>query len=151
MAPTSNGRSPRRPCRNSATTEWVQPRYVTFANHKDGATVHGRLMLPPEFDAKRKYPAILGSVYSNTVRNQWGGRTAHPTWGLDQYLLQEGFVLLQVDVRGSSGHGRAFRRGIRLDYGGIDVEDLYSGVLYLRRRASSTRVASASGARATAA
>jgi dipeptidyl-peptidase-4 len=79
----------------------------------------------------KKYPAILGSVYSNTVRNQWGGRTAHPTWGLDQYLVQEGFVLLNVDFRGSWGHGKQFRRGIRLDYGGIDVEDLESGVRYL--------------------
>ncbi len=110
---------------------WVAPRYVTFPQHQDDATLHGRLMLPPGFDPARKYPAILGSVYTNTVRNQWGGRTAHPTWGLDQYLLQQGYVLLVVDISGSAGHGKAFRQRIRLDYGGIDVEDLYSGVRYL--------------------
>jgi dipeptidyl-peptidase-4 len=82
-------------------------------------------------DRTKTYPAILGSVYSNTVRNQWGGRTAHPTWGLDQYLVQEGYVLLNVNFRGSRGNGKALRRGIRLDYGGIDVEDLHSGVKYL--------------------
>jgi dipeptidyl-peptidase-4 len=97
----------------------------------DGTTLTGRLTLPPNLDRSKKYPAILGSVYSNTVRNQWGGRTAHPTWGLDQYLVQEGYVLLNVNFRGSWGNGRALRRGIRLDYGGIDVEDLHSGVMYL--------------------
>jgi dipeptidyl-peptidase 4 len=111
---------------------WVQPEYVTFKNHVDGAILHGRLTLPPNLDRTRKYPVIIGSVYTNTVRNQWGGRTAHPTWGLDQYLAHQGYILLNVDIRGSSGHGKAFRQGIRLDYGGIDTEDLYSGVLYLK-------------------
>lgn len=110
---------------------WAKPEYVTFESHVDGSALQGRLTLPPGLDRTRKHPAILGSVYSNTVRNQWGGRTAHPTWGLDQYLVQEGYVLLNVDFRGSLGHGKVFREGIRLDYGGIDVEDLHSGVKYL--------------------
>jgi dipeptidyl-peptidase-4 len=106
---------------------WVAARYVTIASG-----LHGRLTLPPNFDANKKYPAILGSVYSNTVRNQWGGRNAHPTWGLDQYLAQQGYILLNVDIAGSSGHGKAFRQRIGLNYGGPDVEDLYSGVEFLR-------------------
>ena len=92
--------------------------------------MNGRLTLPPDFDPDRTYPAILGSVYTDSVRNQWGGRTAHPTWGLDQYLAQEGYILLNVDMRGSWGRGRDHRRGIRLDYGGMDIEDLESGVRY---------------------
>ncbi len=110
---------------------WAKAQYVTFRSRTDGATLNGRLTLPPDLDKSRKYPAILGSVYNNTVRNQWGGRTAHPTWGLDQYLAQDGYVLLNVDVRQSWGRGKEFRDGIRLDYGGIDVEDLHSGVEYL--------------------
>jgi dipeptidyl-peptidase-4 len=110
---------------------WVTPEYVTFASHVDGTTLHGRLTLPPDFDPERRYPAILGSVYTDVVRNQWGGRTAHPTWGLDQLLAQEGYILLTVDVRGSWGRGREHRRGIRLDYGGMDIEDLESGVRFL--------------------
>ncbi len=110
---------------------WAGARYVTFPSHADGVQLHGRVILPPRFDPAGRYPAILGSTYSNTVLNQWGGRTAHPNWGVDQYLAQQGFVILQVDVRGSAGHGRAYRRRIRLDYGGIDVDDLHSGVQYL--------------------
>jgi dipeptidyl-peptidase-4 len=110
---------------------WVRPEYVAFVSHVDGVTLHGRLTLPPDFDPGRTYPAILGSVYTDSVRNQWGGRTAHPTWGLDQYLAQEGYVLLNVDMRGSWGRGREHRRGIRLDYGGMDVEDLESAVRFL--------------------
>jgi dipeptidyl-peptidase-4 len=111
--------------------DWVSAQYVTFPSTADGVILHGRLTLPPNFDKSKKYPAILGSVYSNTVHNQWGGRVAHPTWGLDQYLAQQGYVLLNVDIRGSLGYGKAFRQRMALDYGGIDVEDLYSGIEFL--------------------
>ncbi len=110
---------------------WVPATYVTFPSTADGVTLHARLTFPPNFDRTKKYPAILGSVYSNTVHNQWGGRVAHPTWGLDQYLAQQGYILLNVDIRGSSGYGKAFRQRLALSYGGIDVEDLYSGVKFL--------------------
>lgn len=114
-----------------AQYHWVVPRYVSFPNVNDGTVLHARLTLPPNFDPAKKYPAILGSVYSNTVHNQWGGRIAHPTWGLDQYLSQQGYVLLNVDISGSSGYGKLFRQRIGQDYGGVDVEDLYSGFKYL--------------------
>jgi dipeptidyl-peptidase-4 len=110
---------------------WAAPRYVTFPSRADGATLHARLMLPPGYEPGRRYPVIMGSVYSNTVRNQWGGRNSHPLWGLDRVLLERGYVIMAVDVAGSSGHGTNFRRRIRLDYGGIDVEDLHSGVEWL--------------------
>jgi dipeptidyl-peptidase 4 len=115
-----------------AEYRWLKAQYVTFPSHHDGATLHGRMTLPPDLDRTKKYPAVIGSIYSNTVRNQWGGRTAHPTWAFDQYLAQEGYVLLNINIRGSWGHGTEFRRGIRLDYGGIDVEDVYSGLRYLQ-------------------
>ena len=110
---------------------WQVAQYVDFPNVHDGVMVHGRLTLPVGYEPGRKYPLIVGSVYSNSVRNQWGGRIFHPTWGLDQYLAQEGYVLLNVDIRGSDGYGRAFRERLAEDYGGIDVEDLASGVAWL--------------------
>ncbi len=121
---------------------WVTPRYVTFPSRKDGVSLSGRLLIPMNHVPGTRLPLIVGSVYSNTVRNQWGGRNAHPLWGLDAVLLQKGYAILAVDVAGSSGHGTAFRRRIRLDYGGVDVEDLQSGVEYLVREgtADSSRV-----------
>jgi dipeptidyl-peptidase-4 len=114
---------------------WVAPRYVTFPSHVDGTTLHGRLLLPPNLDSARRYAAILGPVYPNTVRNRWGDREE---WrglysSLEQYLvLERGYVLLQVDVRGSVGYGRAFQERLLMDYGGIDVDDLESGARYLK-------------------
>ncbi len=117
-----------------ARYRWIVPQYVTFKSRTDGVMLHGRLLLPRGYRPGTRYPVIVGSAYSNTVRNQWGGRNAHPLWGLDQVLLDRGFAVFAVDVAGSSGHGTAFRRRIRLDYGGVDVEDLHAGVEYLIAR-----------------
>jgi dipeptidyl-peptidase 4 len=110
---------------------WVAAKYVVLANVNDGTPLHARLTLPADFDPSKKYPAILGSVYSNSVHNEWGGRVYHPTWGLDQFLAQQGYVVMNVDISGSSGYGKAFRQRIREDYGGVDVDDLYSATRYL--------------------
>ncbi len=116
------------PTADFARYRFTPARYVTFASRADGATLHARLLLPPGRREGERVPLIIGSAYSNTARNQFGGRNSHPLWGLDQVLLEKGFAILAVDVAGSGGHGTAFRRRIRLDYGGIDVEDLHSGV-----------------------
>jgi dipeptidyl-peptidase-4 len=63
---------------------------------------------------------IFGPVYSNTVRNRWGGLTGT----LQQYLVQRGYIVVQVDVRGSVGYGRRFREAFLMDYGGKDLDDL---------------------------
>jgi len=110
---------------------WAVARYVEFPNVHDGTVLHARLTLPVGFDPKRPYPAIIGSVYSNTAHNRWGGRVYHPTWALDQYLAAHGYVIMNVDISGSSGYGKAFRQRIREDYGGVDVEDLFSATRYL--------------------
>ena len=116
------------PAKEFDTYQWLEPRYVTFPSHVDGVTLHGRLLEPPNLDRSKKYPAILGPVYSNTVRNHWQG-----TYGtFQQYLAQEGYLVLQVDIRGSVGHGRAFREKAVLGIGEIDIDDLESGARYLK-------------------
>ncbi|MEI9849924.1 MAG: DPP IV N-terminal domain-containing protein [Sphingomonas sp.] len=61
--------------------KWAQVEYVEFPSHIDGAPLIGRVTLPRDYDPAKKYPMIVGSVYRDTVRNQWGGRTSHPVWG----------------------------------------------------------------------
>lgn len=108
------------------TYKWIQPRYVTFKSHVDGVTLHGKLFEPPNLDRSKKYAVILGSVYSDTVRNRWPSM-------IQQYLSLEGqYIGMLVDIRGSQGYGNAFRDRFKQDVGGIDIEDLHSGVKYLK-------------------
>jgi len=72
---------------------------------------------------------LFGPVYSNTVRNRWAGLYAT----LQQYLaIEKGYIVVQVDVRGSTGYGRSFREAFLNDWGGQDLEDLESAVDYMK-------------------
>jgi dipeptidyl aminopeptidase/acylaminoacyl peptidase len=42
-----------------------------------------------------------------------------------------GYAVLHCNVRGSTGYGKVFRRGNFCDWGGKDVQDLFSGVDYM--------------------
>lgn len=110
---------------------WADISYVEFQNHVDGQSLIGRLSLPADYDPTKRYPLIVGSTYSDSVRNQYGGRTSHPTWGLDQYFVARGYIILNVNVRGSWGQGRKHNQGLLYGYGVVDIEDLHSGVKYL--------------------
>lgn len=103
---------------------WARPRYATYTNAVDGFVVHARILEPPALDQTRRHPVILGPVYSNTVRNRWNGLAGT----LQQYLVQQGYIVVQVDVRGSVGYGRAFREAFLMDYGGKDLDDLQAVV-----------------------
>jgi len=106
---------------------WVQPRYATFKSQIDDYTLHARILEPANITRGKRYPVIFGPAYSNTVRNRWAG-----TIGLLQQLLVErGYIVIQVDVRGSTGYGREFREKFLMDFAGNDIEDLESAVNYL--------------------
>jgi dipeptidyl-peptidase 4 len=107
---------------------WVRPRYETFTNRVDGFQVHARILEPAGLDTTRRHPVIFGPVYSNTVRNRWGGLSGT----LQQFLVQQGYIVVQVDVRGSVGYGRAFREAFLMDYGGKDLDDLEAVVEGMR-------------------
>lgn len=109
---------------------WANVGYVEFPSH-DGLNLVGRLSLPANYDPSKRYPLIVGSVYSDAVQNQWGGRRAHPTWGLDQYFVAQGYIVLNVNVRGSWGQGRAHNQTQYNSYGETDINDLEIGVRYL--------------------
>jgi dipeptidyl-peptidase-4 len=112
---------------------WVKTEYRTIPGGGEGVEIRIKMMVPPDFDPSKKYPAIIGSVYSNAVLNQWGGRDAHPTWGLDQYLVQvEGYILLNLDLRGSLGYGRKFREDMLKGYGVVDITDIAAAARYLK-------------------
>lgn len=113
------------------TQTWADIRYIEFPSHVDGLTLLGRLSLPANYDPAKRYPLIVGSVYSDSVHNQWGGRRAHPTWGLDQYFVAQGYIVLNVNVRGSWGQGRAHNQTQYHSYGETDINDLESGVRHL--------------------
>jgi dipeptidyl-peptidase-4 len=106
---------------------WATAEYVSFPSLVDEYTLHARILKPANMKPGTKYPVLFGPVYSNTARNRWAGN-----YSLVQNLLaKKGYIIVQVDSRGSNGYGRAFREEFLLGFADQDIEDYASAVTYM--------------------
>ncbi|MBO6574007.1 MAG: S9 family peptidase [Rhodothermales bacterium] len=106
---------------------WTAAEYVSFPSLVDDYTLRARILKPAEMQPGTRYPVLFGPVYSNTARNRWSGNYSL----VQQLLVKKGYVIVQVDSRGSDGYGRAFREEFLLGFADQDIEDYASAVAYL--------------------
>ncbi len=80
------------------------------------------------------YPAMNGVGRPPLVVFIHGGPTSACYPMLDpriQFWTQRGFAVADLNYRGSSGYGRAYRQALHLRWGEVDVEDACAVVAYL--------------------
>jgi dipeptidyl-peptidase-4 len=112
---------------NEAEFEILPTELVSFKT-ADGTLLYARLIKPKGFETGKKYPAVVlvyGGPDAQGVRNAWMGAD------LDQVLAHKGFVVWQVDNRGSSGRGHAFETPVFRKLGSTELADQVAGVDYL--------------------
>jgi dipeptidyl aminopeptidase/acylaminoacyl peptidase len=83
------------------------------------------------------YPAMTGKAKPPLVVFVHGGPTSACYPMLDpriQYWAQRGFAVADLNYRGSSGYGRAYRQALHLSWGDVDVQDACAVVSYLNQR-----------------
>lgn len=88
----------------------------------DGLDLQGWLIKPAEFEPGKKYPMLLyihgGPWAMYSVRFNWA-------W---QNFAANGYAILYMNPRGSTGYGQDFVNGIQYAYPGKDFDDLMAGV-----------------------
>lgn len=93
----------------------------------DGQALWYRLYKPAGFDAKKKYPVIshfYGGPTAQLAKRDFGDL-------IDQYLAQQGYVVITVDNRGMARRGRAFSDPIHRQLGEIEVQDQRAALTWL--------------------
>ena len=96
-------------------------------NHGD--YLYCEMILPPHFDAKKKYPCLVyvyGGPHSQLVTNRFmnGGIFLN-------YMAQKGYVIFILDNRGTDNRGTAFEKCIHRQLGVLESEDQMVGIQYL--------------------
>lgn len=94
---------------------------VSFSS-KDGTEVHGLLTKPPTWKAGVKYPLLL------RIHGGPNGQDEHELNFEDQLFAANGYLVLRVNYRGSSGRGQQYGASIYGDWGHKEVMDLLAGV-----------------------
>jgi dipeptidyl aminopeptidase/acylaminoacyl peptidase len=105
----------------------IEPRHLRYPG-PDGKSIPGILWRTPGpgGDAPTVSPPAV-------VHAHGGGTYQHfQSWDpIAQWFTANGYVVLQVNGRGSQGYGSAWFNGNRGDQGGIDVDDHASGADWL--------------------
>ena len=104
----------------------VEPVHVRYPG-ADGDDVPALLFVPYA-------EAMRGGRVPPAIINIHGGPTNqhHREWNVaTQLFVNAGYVVLEPNVRGSTGYGRKWREANRHDWGGKDLEDIARGVEWL--------------------
>jgi dipeptidyl aminopeptidase/acylaminoacyl peptidase len=98
---------------------------------RDGALVPARLFQSPSW--RPGGPAVIfvhGAGYLQNVHKYWSPN--YPREFLfHHYLMEHGYLVLDLDYRASAGYGRDWRTAIYRHMGGKDLEDNVDGARYL--------------------
>ena len=92
------------------------------AKSKDGTEVHALLTTPPGYVAGTKIPMLL------RIHGGPNGQDQHSFSFERQWFAANGYAVLNVNYRGSSGRGAKFSKAIAADWGHYEVDDLEASV-----------------------
>ncbi len=104
-----------------------------------GDMLHYRMITPPDMQPGKRYPVFFehyGGPHAQQVTRGWGS-------ALDQYLAAQGYIVFELDNRGSANRGVAFEQPINRAMGSVEVVDQKAGADWLKAQAfvDPTRIA----------
>lgn len=103
--------------------KWNEPKFVEIKS-RDNKKIPAKMYFPANFDKSKKSPMVIfvhGAGYLQNVINGWNNY--YREFMFNQLLTQKGYVVLDIDYRGSAGYGRDWRTDVYDFLGGKDYED----------------------------
>ena len=122
----------------SPTADWLAFRWLTpeivRIPASDGVQVPARIYRPRDLGAQPNGAGVIfvhGAGYLHNVHDYWS--TYSREYMFHHYLASKGYVVLDIDYRGSAGYGRDWRTAVYRYMGGRDLQDQVDGSRYLQR------------------
>ena len=98
---------------------------------EDGTPLYGKIILPTDFDANKKYPVIVylyNGPHAQLVTDSFPA--SGNVWY--EFMAQKGYIVFSMDGRGSSNRGLKFEQAIFRKAGETEMKDQLQGVAYLK-------------------
>jgi len=114
-----------------ASRAWIAPKIVQVPSSHGAGAIYAKYYGPAGEDAATR-PAVIfvhGAGYLQNVTLSWSNYFREQLF--HNLLVQEGYVVLDMDYRASEGYGRAWRTAIYRQMGHPELEDLLDGKAWL--------------------
>lgn len=112
---------------------WSKREIFSFTT-SDGVVLDGWMLKPANFDPIHKYPVIMfqySGPGSQQVVDSWSAGSLGNGGAFDQFLVQQGFIVVCVDGRGTGGRGAQFEKSIYKRMGVLEAKDQVETALWL--------------------
>ncbi len=118
--------------RDYRAIDWIAPQYVQVPSKHGAEPIWAKLYTPTTLEPGKRYPIALfvhGAGYLQNVWARW------PNYFREQMfhnrLVADGYIVLDMDYRGSAGYGRDWRTAIYRQMGHPELEDYLDGIDWL--------------------
>lgn len=117
---------------------WAAPTVVAIPSSNQKEPIYSKVYLPKNFDkTATKNRAVMfthGAGYLQNSHLGWSGYFRE--YMFHSMLVQQGYVVIDMDYRASAGYGRDWRTAIYRHMGKPEVEDMRDGVNWLIENAN---------------
>ena len=103
----------------------------------EGVKLNGWMIKPAGFNASKRYPVIMyqyGGPGNQQVLNSWNIGSRGQGAVIEQYMAQQGYVVVCVDGRGTGGRGAEFEKCTYLRLGEKESADQVETALWLAKQ-----------------
>ncbi|MEM6701210.1 MAG: alpha/beta fold hydrolase [Acidobacteriota bacterium] len=108
---------------------WIEPESVQVPSSHVERSIYGRLYHDGQTEGKPTVVFVHGAGYLQNAHLGWSSYFRE--FMFHSLLVQQGYVVLDLDYRASAGYGRDWRTAIYRQMGTPEVEDLRDGVEWL--------------------
>ncbi|MGH8426985.1 MAG: prolyl oligopeptidase family serine peptidase [Gammaproteobacteria bacterium] len=114
---------------------WIVPKIVNIPSAHFKGTLRARLYLPADYDPHKSYAGVAfihGAGYLQDAHQGWSYYFHEMMF--NNFLAQHGYVVVDVDYRGSKGYGRDWRTDIYQHMGHPEVDDITDAMHWLEQK-----------------
>jgi dipeptidyl aminopeptidase/acylaminoacyl peptidase len=112
--------------------DWIMPQFVAIPSTHGAEPVWAKLYRPAQLEPGKKYPVVMfvhGAGYLQNVHHRYSNYFREQMF--NNLLVQNGYVVLDMDYRGSKGYGSKWRTAIYRNMGHPELEDYIDGVNWM--------------------
>jgi len=110
---------------------WQAPSIVAVPSSNTEQAIYSRVYVPMQSAAQKNRAVVFnhGAGYLQNAHMGWSGYFRE--FMFHNFLVEQGYVVLDMDFRASAGYGRDWRTAIYRQMGTPEVQDLKDGVDWL--------------------
>jgi dipeptidyl aminopeptidase/acylaminoacyl peptidase len=113
---------------------WQREEYIRFTGRDGETDISMSVLYPENYDPDQTYPVVVFAHGAGSLQNVYKGWSNNywREYMFNQLLTRNGYMVIDVDFRHSTGYGRDFREDVTNWMGRYEAMDIVDGLDWLQ-------------------